>query len=79
MSKTIEITLDDHCTKAIENALTSGKYTNADAVVHEAIALFEKKQAEDQLTAELQKGLDSGFDHNFSFPEWLEGVKKRYK
>jgi putative addiction module CopG family antidote len=73
MSKTIKVTLDDHCTLAIENALTSGKYQNATAVVQEAIALFEKKQAEETLVAELQKGIDSGFVEDFNFDHWLAG------
>ena len=47
MSKTIEITLDEHCTQAIENAMTSGIYTDHNAVIHEALALLEKKQAEE--------------------------------
>jgi putative addiction module CopG family antidote len=79
MSKTIEITLDEHCTMAIENALTKGKYKDHNAIIHEAIALFEKKQAEETLAVELQKGIDSGFDHNFDYPEWLQSVKKRFK
>ncbi len=78
MSKNIEITLDEHCSKAIENALTTGKYDSANAVVHEAIALFEKKQAEDMLTSELQKGIDSGIVKNFNFKEWLEEKNKTH-
>lgn len=78
MSKNIEITLDEHCSKAIKNALTTGKYDSANAAVHEAIALFEKKQAEDMLTAEMQKGIDSGIVKNFNFKEWLEEKNKTH-
>ena len=76
MSKTIEITLDEHCTQAIENAMTSGIYTDHNAVIHEALALLEKKQAEERLTQELQKGIDSGFDHDFDYPEWLRELNQ---
>ena len=79
MSKTMEIKLDEHCTAAIQNALSNGKYENANAVVHKAITLLEKKEAEEMLVAELQIGIESGFDHNFDYPEWLQSVKERYK
>jgi antitoxin ParD1/3/4 len=78
MSKTIEIMLDEHCTLAVQNALTSGKYKNAVAVVHEAIALFEQKQAEETLMAELQKGIDSGFVEDFDFKQWLAEKNKKH-
>lgn len=48
-------------------------------VIHEALIILEKKKAMARLDTELQKGIDSGFDHNFSFPEWLKSVKQRYK
>ena len=78
MSKTIEITLDEHCTQAIENAMTSGQYTDHNAVIHEALALLEKKQAEDLLRAEIQKGTDSGFEENWNFEEWLTSKNKAH-
>ena len=46
--------------------------------MHEALALFEKKQAEDMLTSELQKEIDSGIVKNFNFKEWLEEKNKTH-
>lgn len=78
MSKTIEITLDEHCTDALEKAMSSGNYTDHNSVIHEAIALFEKKQAEDLLRAEIQRGIDSGFEENWNFEEWLASKNKAH-
>ena len=79
MSKTIEVTLDDHCNKVIQTELDSGEYEGVSDVIHEALIILEKKKAMAKLDTELQKGIDSGFDHNFSYPEWLKSVKQRYK
>ena len=70
MSKTIEITLDDHCASFLSKESLKGK--SANEVVHQAIKLFEKKQAEEVLIEELQKGMDSGFVENWSFDEWIK-------
>lgn len=51
MSKTIEITLDDHCASFLSSESLKGK--SANEVVHQAIKLFEKKQAEEKLIKEL--------------------------
>lgn len=59
--------------------MKSGKYKDLNAVIQEAISLFDKKQAEDILEAELQKGIDSGIDQNFDYQEWLNEVKQRFK
>jgi Arc/MetJ-type ribon-helix-helix transcriptional regulator len=75
----MKIKLDEHCALVIQNALSNDKYENANAMIHKAITLLTKKEAEETLVAELQKGIDSGFDHNFDYPGWLQSVKTRFK
>ena len=66
--------LSSHC---LVNLLSSS-HTGERYFTHPMFSQI-KKEAEEMLVAELQIGIDSGFDHNFDYPEWLQSVKERYK
>lgn len=42
-------------------------------------SLFERKEADNKLVTELQKGIDSGFVEDWDFNEWLKEVNQKYE
>jgi Arc/MetJ-type ribon-helix-helix transcriptional regulator len=43
MSKTIEVTLDDHCNNVIQTELDSGEYEGVNDVIHGDLIILEKE------------------------------------
>lgn len=61
MSKTIEITLDEHCASLIQEEVAAGSYKSASELVHKAIQLLEKHSNLKHKENLIQEGQASAF------------------
>ena len=77
MSKTIEITLDDHCADIISKEVDAGKYASASELVHEAIQLLEKQKSLVFIENIIEEAEKSGEVQNFSKQEFIAQMKAK--
>jgi antitoxin ParD1/3/4 len=56
----------------VQKKVASGLYGSASAVVHEALRLLARRDAEDRLEGLLLEGLDSGEAREMTADDWQE-------
>lgn len=77
MSKTIEITLDEHCAAIIKEEIAAGSYKNASEMVHQAIVLLEKQSSLKYIESLIKEGENSGKVMEFDRDKFIAEMKRK--
>lgn len=76
---TMNVSLPDAMKEWVEARAASGEYANASDYVRDLIRHDrERRQAIDEINAEIQKGLDSGPAEPFDFDEFLAEMRAKH-